>query len=58
MRNRKEEKNIRKLAKTLHIFPTTPDEEEKFVVMMQSSSSDNFICHYDINILNIFDLEL
>lgn len=58
MRNRKEEKNIRKLAKTLHIFPTTPDEEEKFVGMMQSSSSDNFICHYDINILNIFDLEL
>ena len=51
----REERNLRKVAKTLYIFLTTPDEVEKYV---QSNSSDNCIHHYNIEILNIFHPEL
>ena len=47
-----EEQNIRKVAKSLYIFLTTPDEVEKYV---QSNSSDNCIHRYNVEILNIFD---
>ena len=47
----KEGQNLRKVVKSLHIFLTTPDE-------VQSNSSDNFIHHYNVKILNPFDLEL
>ena len=45
----KEEQNLRKVAKSHNIFLTTPDE-------VQSSSSDNY--HYNVEFLNLFDLEL
>ena len=47
----KEGQNLRKVVKSLHIFLTTPDE-------VQSNSSDNFIRHYNVKIVNPFDLEL
>ena len=50
-----EEQNLRKVAKSLYIFLTTPDEVEKYV---QSNSSDNCIHHYNVEILNLFDPEL
>ena len=50
-----EEQNIRKVAKSLYIFLTTPDEVEKYV---QSNFSDNCIHHYNVEILNLFDPEL
>ena len=46
-----EEKNLRKAARSLYIFLTTPDEVEKYV---QSDSSDNCIHQYNVEILNIF----
>ena len=48
-------KNLRKVAKPLYIFLATPDEVEKYV---QSSSSDICIHHYNVESLNLFDLEL
>ena len=51
----REEQNLRKVAKSLHIFPTRPDEVEKYV---QSNSFDNCINHYNVEILNLFDPEL
>ena len=51
----REEQNIRKVAKSLCIFRTTPDEVEKYV---QSNSSDNCIHCYNVEILNIFSPEL
>ena len=50
-----EEQNLRKVAKSLYIFLTTPDEVEKFV---QSNCSDNCIHHYNVEILNLFNPEL
>ena len=47
----REEQNVRKVAKSLYIFLTIPDE-------VQSSSSDNCIHHYNVKILNLFDQEL
>ena len=41
-----------------YIFLVTPDEAEKYAKMMQSNSSDNCVHHYNIKVLNIFDLEL
>ena len=41
-----------------YIFLVTPDEVEKYAKMMQSNSSDNCVHHYNIKVLNIFDLEL
>ena len=51
----KEEQNLRKVAKSLYIFLTTPDEVEKY---MQSNSSDNCIHNHNVEILNLFDPEL
>ena len=50
-----EEQNLRKVAKSLYIFLTTPAEAEKYV---QSNSSDNCIHRYNVKILNIFDPQL
>ena len=46
-----EEQNLRKVAKSLYIFQTTPDE-------VQSNSSDQFMHHHNVKILNLFDREL
>ena len=51
----REEQNLRKAAKSLYIFLTTPDEVEIYV---QLNSSDNCIYRYNVRILNIFDPEL
>ena len=49
-----EEQNLREVDKLLCIFLTI-DEVEKY---MQSNSSDNYINHYTVEILNVFDPEL
>ena len=41
----REERNLRKAAKWLYIFLTTPDEVEKYV---ESNSSYNCIHHYNL----------
>ena len=51
----REEQNLRKVAKLLYIFLTTPDEVEKYV---QSNFSDNCMHYYNVEILNLFDPEL
>ena len=51
----KEEQNLRKVAKLLHIFLTTPDKVENYE---QSNSSDNCIHRYNVEILNLFDPQL
>ena len=53
-----EEQNVRKVAESIYIFLTTPDEIEKYAKIMQSNSCDKYVHHYDIEILNLFDLEL
>ena len=53
-----EERNLRKVAKSLYIFLTTPDEVGKYAKMIQSNSSDNFEYGCNIMILNLFDQEL
>ena len=52
--------HIRKIkaAELLYIFLSTPDEVEKHVEIMQSNSSDKYVYHYNIEILNLFDPEL
>ena len=35
-----EEQNLRKVAKSLYIFPTISDEVEDYAKMMQSNSSE------------------
>ena len=50
-----ENQNLRKIAKSLYIFLTTPDEVEKYV---QSDFSGNSVLHYNVEILNLFDPEL
>ena len=47
----REEQNLKKVAKSLDTFLTTPDE-------VQSNSSDNCVHHYNVEILNLFDPEL
>ena len=47
----KEKQNLRKVAKLLYFFLTTPDE-------VQSNYSDNYIHHYNVKILNLFNPEL
>ena len=54
----REEQNLRKVAKSLYIFLTTPDEVEKYDEIIQSKSTDNCIHPYNVAILNIFDQEL
>ena len=51
----REEQNLRKVAKLLYIFLTTPDDVEKYV---QSNFSDNCMHYYNVEILNLFDPEL
>ena len=48
----REKENLRKDAKSLYIFLTTLDKVVKYV---QSNSSNNCVCHYNIEILNLFD---
>ena len=48
-----QEQNLRKVAESLYIFLTAPDEVEKYVEIMQSNSSDKYIDCY-IEILNLF----
>ena len=45
----REEQNLRKVAKSLYIFTTTPNEVEKY---------DNFIHRYKVKNLNLFDPKL
>ena len=45
----REEQNLRKVAKSLYIFVTTPDEVEKYA---RSNSSDNCIHHYNVENLH------
>ena len=53
-----EEQNIRKIAESLYIFLTKPDEVEKFANMMWSNISDNCEHHYNIEVWNLVDSEL
>ena len=50
--------NLRKVDEWLYKFLTTPGEVEKYVEVMQSNSSDNCMCPYKTEILNLFDPEL
>ena len=54
----REEQNLRKVSKSLYLFPATPDEVEKYVEIIQSNSSDNCVRRYNADTLNIFDPEL
>ena len=47
-----------KVVALLSIFLTTPNEVEKDVKTMQSNSSDRYVRHSSIDILNLFDAEL
>ena len=49
-----EEENIRKVAESLYIFLTTPDEVEKYVEIIQSNSSDSCVHHCNTEIWNLF----
>ena len=51
----REEQSLRKVAESLYIFLTTPDEVEKYPEMMESNSFDNCVHHYNIEISNLFD---
>ena len=53
-----EEQNLRKVAESLYIFLTTPNELEKHAKIMESNSSDKYVHHYNIGILNHFNPEL
>ena len=53
-----EEQNLGKVANSLDIFLTTPDEVGKYVEIMQSSSSNKCIHRYNFEILKLFDTEL
>ena len=46
----REEQNLKKVAKWLYIFLTTPDKVEKYI---QSNSCDNCIHCQNVEILNI-----
>ena len=50
--------NLRNIAKLLCIFLTTPDERENYAKMIQTNLFDNFLHHYNINILNLLNSEL
>ena len=51
-KTKKEEENLRKVAKSYYIFLTTPEEVEKYV---ESNYSDNCVHYYNVEILNLFD---
>ena len=38
-----EQQNLRKVAESLYIFLTTPNEIEKYVEIMQSNSFDQYV---------------
>ena len=38
-----EEQNVRKVAESIYIFLTTPDEVEKYAKIMQSNSCDKYV---------------
>ena len=46
------------IAKSLYISLTTPDKVENYVEIMEANSSDNCIYCDNVELLNIFDLEL
>ena len=46
------------IAKSPYIFLTTPDKVENYVEIMEANSSDNCIYRDNVEVLNIFDLEL
>ena len=46
------------MAKLLYIFLKTPEEVEKCGKIMQSNSSDDYVHHHNIMILNLFDPKL
>ena len=46
----RKKQNLGRVARSLYIFLTTPDEVEKYV---ESNSSDNCIRRYDVEIFNI-----
>ena len=48
-----EEQNLRKVAESLYIFLKTTDEVEKYVETMQSNSSNKYVHHHNIEILNL-----
>ena len=52
------EQNLRKVAELFYVFLAPPNEVEKYVKLMLSNSSDNFVHHYNIEILNLFDPKL
>ena len=45
-----EEQNLRKVAESLYIFPTTPDKVEYYIKIMQSNSFDKYVHHCNIEI--------
>ena len=53
-----EEQTIRKVAESLDIYLTAPDEIQKYAKMVQSNSSDNFVHRYNFEILNLFNPEI
>ena len=53
-----EEKNLRKVAESLYIFLTKPNEVEKYAKIMQSVSSDKYLHRYNTESSNLFDPEL
>ena len=54
----REEKNLRKTAKSLYIFLTITNEVERYAKMMQWDYSNDCVHHCNIEILNLFDSEL
>ena len=46
------------IAKSPYISLTTPDKVENYVEIMEANSSDNCIYRDNVEVLNIFDLEL
>ena len=54
----REEQILRRVAKSLYIFLSTPDKVEKYARMMQSNSSDICIHRYNVEILINFVPEL
>ena len=55
MKPKGEKQNLRKLAKLIYISLTNPDKVEKY---MQWDSSNHFIHHYNLEILELFYPEL
>ena len=53
-----EEQNLGKVLESLYIFLAIPGAVEKYAKIMQSNSSDKYVHHYNIEILNLFDPEL